>query len=68
MGALNGHDVFPGVHYRDNIQYKLYSDAEGTCPKAREASDRIVSLPMHLGITKADVDEIAGLVVRYAKA
>lgn len=65
--ALNECGIFPGVHYRDNIHYKMYAYAEGTCPNARAASDRTLSLPMHLKLTKQDVDYVAQRVKEYAK-
>lgn len=67
MLALNEHGVYPGVHYRDNTDYEMYSYGAGSCPNAHRAAAEIVSLPMHMGITKADVDEISALIVKYAK-
>lgn len=54
VGKLNSVQVNPGVHYRDNILYRMYSYAEGTCPNTRYASDRILSLPLHVQMTDAD--------------
>jgi dTDP-4-amino-4,6-dideoxygalactose transaminase len=67
MLALNEHDVYPGVHYRDNTEYRMYSYAAGTCPEAARASKELISLPLHLGMQKADVDFVSGLVMRYAQ-
>lgn len=67
MLALNESQVYPGVHYRDNTEYRMYAYAQGTCPSAAKASQEIISLPMHLGLTKADVDQVCELIVRYAK-
>ena len=67
MLALNESEIYPGVHYRDNTQYKMYAYAQGSCPNAHRLSDRILSLPMHLRLTKADVDFVAAQVMRYAK-
>lgn len=67
MLALNEHQIYPGVHYRDNTEYSLYSFGAGTCPKAAKASQEILSLPMHLGLTRADVDTVCELLIRYAK-
>ncbi len=66
MTALNEAEVFPGVHYRDNIHYRMYAYAEGTCPYARRASDTIISLPMHMSVTKGEVERIAAVVVSHA--
>lgn len=59
MLGLNQNGIFPGVHYRDNIEYRMYRYAEGTCPNARSASNRIISLPMHLRLSYADILRIA---------
>lgn len=67
MMALNEHEVFPGVHYRDNTQYQIYAYGQGTCPNAHQASTEILSLPMHLGVTAHDVAKIARLLGQYAK-
>ena len=53
--ALNEYEIHPGVHYRDNTEYKLYSQADGSCPKAHQASKEILSLPMHMGVTEQDI-------------
>jgi dTDP-4-amino-4,6-dideoxygalactose transaminase len=67
MLALNESQVYPGVHYMDNTEYRMYAYASGTCPNAAKASQEIISVPMHLGLTKADVDAVCELVIRYAK-
>jgi dTDP-4-amino-4,6-dideoxygalactose transaminase len=67
MLALNEHQVYPGMHYRDNTEYRMYAHAQGTCPSAAKASQELISLPMHMGLTKADVDMVSELVIRYTK-
>ncbi|MBD9427217.1 DegT/DnrJ/EryC1/StrS family aminotransferase [Pseudomonas sp. PDM15] len=67
MLALNEHQVYPGVHYRDNTEYRMYSYGAGTCPRAALASQEIMSLPMHLGLSRQDVDTVCELLIRYAK-
>ena len=58
MLALNEQQIYPGVHYRDNTVYKMYAYAQGTCPRSQRASDRLISLPMHLRLTHADVQRV----------
>ena len=53
--ALNECDIHPGVHYRDNTEYRQYAHGADTCPNAHQASKEILSLPMHMGITEKDV-------------
>jgi dTDP-4-amino-4,6-dideoxygalactose transaminase len=59
MLALNQANVFPGVHYRDNTEYRMYAYAKGTCPRSHEASDRIISLPIHMRLNYEQVKYIA---------
>ncbi len=59
MLALNGQQIYPGVHYRDNTMYDMYKYAAGTCPRSRRASDTLISLPMHLSLSEQDVRRIS---------
>lgn len=59
MVALNDRGVYPGVHYRDNTVYRMYAYADGTCPKARRASNRLISLPLHLRMDRPEVVRVA---------
>lgn len=64
--ALNECEVYPGVHYRDNTEYRMYAYAKGTCENSHRMSQRIMSLPMHLRMTKQDVDYVVQNVIQYA--
>jgi dTDP-4-amino-4,6-dideoxygalactose transaminase len=63
MAAMNARGVYPGVHYRDNTLYPMYAEASGTCPRARRASERLVSLPLHLRLSEADVARVGEALV-----
>lgn len=65
MTALNQAEIYPGVHYTDNTQYRMYHYAKGTCPMAAYISDHVLSLPMHLRLTYEDVMLVADTVVNY---
>ena len=65
MMYLNQNEVYPGVHYIANTDYRMYAYGKGTCPRADFASEHIISLPMHMDVTFEDVRYIAGLVVKY---
>lgn len=67
LSALNQAEIYPGVHYRDNTEYGMYEYAKGTCPNSHEISERILSLPMHMRMTKQDVDFIVSQVVEICK-
>ncbi|PEO39939.1 DegT/DnrJ/EryC1/StrS family aminotransferase [Bacillus wiedmannii] len=67
MLALNQVEIYPGVHYRDNTLYPMYSYGHGTCPHAHEVSEQIISLPLHLNLTKADIDYVCDQVIKYSE-
>ncbi|MGL5398668.1 MAG: DegT/DnrJ/EryC1/StrS family aminotransferase [Shewanella sp.] len=67
MMALHEHDIYPGVHYRDNTAYRMYSHGAGMCPISHQVSDEILSLPMHMGVSYNDVVKIVDLVIRYSR-
>lgn len=68
MQRLNAAQIFPGVHYRDNTDYRLYAYAAGTCPKAAAASRELISLPLHLQLDHGDIDRIADVILEGAAA
>jgi dTDP-4-amino-4,6-dideoxygalactose transaminase len=68
LSHLNRNGIYPGVHYNDNILYRMYSYAEGTCPKARAYSDEILSLPMHLNMTDRHVNRISDTIASFFRS
>ncbi|MFD0589827.1 DegT/DnrJ/EryC1/StrS family aminotransferase [Paenibacillus sp. GCM10027627] len=66
LASLNEQEIYPGVHYRDNTEYSLYEYAKGTCPNSSRLSNRILSLPLHLNLSKSDVEYIADQVIRFS--
>lgn len=64
--ALNQAGIYPGVHYRDNTHYPMYTYGYGTCPNSHNITEEILSLPLHLNLTKADIDYIGDQVIQYA--
>jgi dTDP-4-amino-4,6-dideoxygalactose transaminase len=67
MLALNDHGVYPGVHYRDNTEYRMYAYAQGTCPNSHTYSQQIISLPLHMQLSYADVQHVVTMVNQYAQ-
>jgi dTDP-4-amino-4,6-dideoxygalactose transaminase len=63
---LNANGIYPGVHYIDNTEYNMYSYAKGTCPNATNVSEHILSLPIHMQLTKTDISYISNMVKEYA--
>jgi dTDP-4-amino-4,6-dideoxygalactose transaminase len=68
MVRLNENDIYPGVHYWDNTLYRMYAAGSGTCPRARRASERLISLPLHLRLSEAGVDRVAGTLREVVSA
>lgn len=62
LEELANYDIYAGVHYRDNTEYSMYTYALGTCPKAHEISQRILTLPLHMWLSDEDVDKIIEVV------
>ena len=60
---LNENEIYPGVHYRDNTEYRMYSYAKGTCHYAEYVSEHVLSLPLHLDVTEADAKRIANIIL-----
>jgi len=65
LGYLNENEIYPGVHYRDNTEYGMYSYGGADCPNSRRMSERILSLPLHMRLRKEDVDFVARKVIEF---
>jgi dTDP-4-amino-4,6-dideoxygalactose transaminase len=65
--ALNAQQIYPGVHYRDNSHYPMYANARNTCPQSQAASDRLISLPLHLRLSYADVCRIGEALKSFVR-
>jgi len=59
--------IYPGVHYIDNIEYRMYSYAEGTCPNARNKYNSLISLPLHLNLSNEDVEKVVSVLLAGLK-
>lgn len=65
LAFLNANDIYPGVHYVDNTQYRMYAYGAGTCPHAAYISDHILSLPLHMRLSDQDVAQVIDKVLQY---
>lgn len=65
MLALNAAEIYPGVHYASNINYKMYDYAKGTCPYSDYVSEHTISLPLNLYLTYDDVQKICDEVIKF---
>ena len=62
---LQKHDIYAGVHYRDNTEYEMYAYDHGKCPNAHAMSNKILTVPLHMHLTKEDVEMIANKVIEF---
>ena len=67
MGELARHDIYGGVHYRDNTEFSMYRYAQGTCPVAHEVTQHIITMPLHMYLSDEDVARIAKIVNDFGK-
>lgn len=67
MEYLNSQGIYPGVHYRDNTNYSLYSDQKGNCPNSYRLSENVISLPLHIRLTEDDVRYVIEKVIEANK-
>jgi len=67
MSYLNTQGIYPGVHYRDNTEYKMYKYGYGSCPNVHKFSNEIISLPLHLRLTIKEVQYVIEKVIEGYK-
>lgn len=68
MEYLESKEIFAGLHYLDNTQFRQYRYAKGTCPNADYYSRHIVSLPFHLKLTQSEIEAVVKAVVEFLEA
>ncbi len=59
MAHLQKNEIYPGVHYTDNTQYKIFAYAKDTCPNAKAISESVLSLPLHLNLVHQDIEKVS---------
>ncbi len=66
LQKLSSEGINCGVHYRDNTEYSIFAFGDGACPKAREISHHLITMPLHMWLTDDDVKLIIEKVNQYA--
>jgi dTDP-4-amino-4,6-dideoxygalactose transaminase len=66
LNKLSDVGINCGVHYRDNTEYKIFAFGDGQAPKAREVSQHLITMPLHMWLTDDDVKEIIEAVNKFA--
>ncbi len=59
LESLYKNGIYCGVHYVANHNYSIYSNCKRDVKTSEYYSSSLVSLPMHLGVTKDDAANIA---------
>ena len=67
LSELAKNDIYGGVHYRDNTEFSMYRYAQGSCPRAHEVTQHIITMPLHMYLTDEDVQHIAEIVNNFVK-
>lgn len=67
LDYLSKNDINCGVHYRDNTEYSIFAYGNGTCPKAAEISQHLITMPLHMWLTDEDVYKIINYVNNFFK-
>lgn len=67
LAELAKNEIYGGVHYRDNTEYRMYLYANGTCPNAHECSQHLITLPLHMWLTDEEVQKVIAVVNRFFK-
>jgi dTDP-4-amino-4,6-dideoxygalactose transaminase len=60
---LANNDIYPGVHYRQNTDYKPFMSNK-IFKNSKYYSDRILSLPLHLEMSFPDIDRICNTLLQ----
>lgn len=64
--GLNSLLIYPGMHYRSNDYYEPFK-VDYDLPNSHKFSDTALSLPLHLELTKNDVEHIANKLIEVLK-
>ncbi|WP_169778088.1 DegT/DnrJ/EryC1/StrS family aminotransferase [Campylobacter curvus] len=62
---LYNNGIYPGVHYKDNMQYKMYHG--DLLENSQYFSKRVLSLPLHLNLALDDIDYISSKILEIVK-
>ena len=67
LDFLSQNGINCGVHYRDNTEYSVYAYGNGTCPKAHEISQHLITMPLHMWLTNDEVKKIVQKVNEFVQ-
>ncbi len=69
MKVLQDNDIAAGVHYLPNNEFPVFQQyyTKGECPVLERVSEKLISLPNHLNLTKQDIDKVCEIVHAHTK-
>ena len=62
INKLYGNDIYPGVHYITNTEYNMYEYGKRYTKNATKISNELISLPLHLNMTRRDAHKVVKVV------
>jgi len=67
MHHLNTKGIYPGVHYRSNLNYRIFSKYLDPTKSylCDQLSKQIISLPLHLRLKQDDIDFVSNAILEY---
>lgn len=62
INKLYENKIYPGVHYVTNTEYNMYEYGKRYTKNATKISSQLISLPLHLNMTRRDVHDVVRVV------
>ena len=62
INKLYSKDIYPGVHYITNTDYSMYEYGKRYTKNATKISNELISLPLHLNMTRREVHKVTEVV------
>ena len=69
IAYLNEADIYPGVHYRSNLEYKIfkkYADLNDFKNTTLQSSS-LISLPLSVGLSEVDIERVSSRIASFFK-
>jgi dTDP-4-amino-4,6-dideoxygalactose transaminase len=67
ISHLNAAQIYPGVHYRSNLEYKIFEPymALNDCQISTRQSASLISLPLSIGLTEDNIKRICTSLLSF---
>ncbi|MGR5557313.1 DegT/DnrJ/EryC1/StrS family aminotransferase [Vibrio fortis] len=62
IDCLNEHDVYPRRYFYPSLDTIEYLDSEYQCNKSRSVSEKIICLPLYVGLTVSEIEKICSII------